>query len=175
MQVAYRFTSPSKRVSFCTLVILAVSQSCGRQQTPWQQSSISVADPSISRQLLYGFYEADGNSWRWTGPSFGVALRVPPGIAGKTAQLHVQLYFPPAQIKHLGFTTLSAETGNYKYNQVTYEEGGPHDFVASVPAAALCSNVLPIYFFLDKFEKGSRKDARDLGVVVTSISLSATQ
>ena len=141
-------------------------------------SSIRVADPSVSKQLISGFYDAGGNDWRWTGPLFRVALKPP--VSGhsealKPAVLHVHLYFPPDQIRHLGFITLSAETGRYKYNQVTYEEGGPHEFIAEIPAAALCTNVLPITFSLDKYLHGSTVDTRDLGVVISSISLSVRQ
>ena len=169
------FVSAGRLASFWMLLGGALlCASCHKQPVIWQQSHIRVADPLVSRQILYGFYDAAGNDWRWTGPAFSVALKPPIVEADKGARLRVQLYFPPAEIKQLGPITLSAETVDYKYNQVTYEEGGPHEFWADVPPAALCTNVLPITFFVDKYLKGSKSDSRDLGVVVTSITLSRT-
>ena len=87
------------------------------------------------------------------------------------ASLRVQLYFPPEEVHQLGPITVQARSSDYNYGSVTYKEGGPHEFVVTVPAEALITNILPVTFCLNKYLPASKTDPRDLGTVVTSIRL----
>lgn len=143
-------------------------------RSPWPSTSINAADSANSRQLISGFYDIEGTEthWRWAGPVFTVALR-PPGSPQlmRPAKLSVQLYFPPNEIDQLGPITLRAIADDEELGATTFSEAGPHEFVATVPASSLCTNVLPITFSLDKFLPRSAADSRDLGAVITSVSL----
>ena len=150
---------------------------CHQNKEFWPASSIRVADPAIAKQLIAGFYEVSENRWRWTGPVFEVALK-PPRVRRsqdqplKSAELRVQIYFPEAEINQLGPITMTAQTSGHQYESTIYSKGGSYEFVADIPADALCTNVLPITFSLDKYLHASKTDPRDLGVVVTSFTLS---
>jgi hypothetical protein len=169
--VKARFYSLS--LNFALFSCLLWNLSCHKSSATLK-SSIEMSDLTASSQLISGFYELSENRWRWTAPTFTVAL-APPLVAGqqatRPATLHVQLYFPPAQIDQLGPVTVEAESPGYEYGHVTYKEGGPHEFVVTIPQDALCTNLLPVTFSLDKYRPGSKNDARDLGVVVSSIRL----
>lgn len=134
-------------------------------------------DLSTSRQLIFGFYEVEGsgrNQWRWTAPTFAVALRPPASKSAqpvRPARLSLELYLPPNEIDQLGPITVHAATSEYELGATTYDKAGAYVFEAEVPARALCTNVLPITFAFNKYLHGSSADARDLGAVVTSISL----
>lgn len=158
---------------FLTVCTTAFSVGC-QHQSQWPASSFSVADPSVVRQLVSGFYEVNDNRWRWTAPSFTVAFR-PPNLNYtqplRPARLTVSLYFPQAEIDQLGPITLTASGAEDQFGQTTYNAGGSHTFVADLPARALCTNVLPVTFSLNKSFHGSGGDARSLGMVVNSFSL----
>jgi hypothetical protein len=89
----------------------------------------------------------------------------------RPATLKVELYFPANEIAQLGPITLQAATDDEELGAETFSEGGPHEFLATVPARFLCTNVLPITFSLNKYLPRSPADSRDLGAVITSVSL----
>lgn len=164
-----------RRVCAAIMTAGIALSSCTRKVI-WPASRVEVSDPKTSKQVIYGFYDAIGNSWRWTGPEFMVALGIPlkngkPQSDTGPAYLHLQLYFPPDEIPRLGPVTLSASSPGFKYRDVTFTAGGPQEYVSPVPAAALKTNLLPVRFTLDRYLHGSGADNRDLGVVVSSVAL----
>ena len=137
-----------------------------------------MADLKITKQLISGFYELSEDGWRWTAPTFSVALNPPNSGANQVlrpAKLTVELYFPQLEIDQLGPITLTAISDGQVFGTTTYTRGGSYLFAASVPAKALCTNVLPVTFQLNKFIPASKADPRDLGTVVTSIHLTSVQ
>ncbi len=132
-----------------------------------------MGDPTASKQLISGFYGIE-NGFRWAGPSFTFALAPPGGVGtgpAKPAKLTLSMYFPDTQIARLGPVTITATGSEYEFGKATYDKGGAYDFVVEIPPAALCTNVLPVTFSLDKYLHGSNADLRDLGVVVNRVSL----
>jgi hypothetical protein len=89
----------------------------------------------------------------------------------RPAKLTVDLYFPPSEMNALGPITLNASSSEHEFGAMTYYEDGPQKFEVEISPEALCTNVLPITFSLDKYLPPSRAEARELGMVVTSISL----
>lgn len=147
-----------------------------RRLPPEPVSTLNVGDPSVAKQLLYGFYEISDNRWRWTAPLCVVALKPPvfavaDGIPSPRVQLIVNLYFPQPEIDQLGPITLTAGNVCGEFGRCTYKQGGTHVFVADVPRSVLCTNLLPVTLSLDKHLPPSRSDSRDLGMVMNSISL----
>lgn len=136
-------------------------------------SSFSVADPSVAKQLISGFYAVE-TGFRWAGPSFTVALPPPTLGAGphQPVKLTLSLYFPQNEIDQLGPVTITALGSEYQFGRETFDKAGPHDFQVEIPPAAFsCTNVLPVTFSLDKHMRPINGDARDLGVAVNRISL----
>src|SRR3954447_8906943 len=84
----------------------------GCQRPPlWNADILQMSDPTIARQLLFGFYDVDEGRWRWTGRVFGVALATSTAVRNtskKTFQIGVDLYFPQPEIDQLGPITLTA-------------------------------------------------------------------
>ena len=156
-----------------TVALFTVLLSSCHRQTQWRASSFSVADPSVSKQLVRGFYRVE-SGYRWAGPSFTFALPPPARAntdAPKPAKLTLSIYFPLTQIDRLGPITSTATGSEYQFGKATYDQPGPYDFAVEIPAAAFCTNVLPVTFSLDKYLHGSNSYLRDLGVVVNRISL----
>lgn len=139
---------------------------------PRATSSVYMADAAESRQLLNGFYSIEGGKSRWTAQSFSVLLKTPPGSDLNGAQLALQLYIPDAQIRKLGAMTLSADAGRHELPARTFSQSNEYRYTALVPAQALRSGLAVINFRLDKSSVGLNGDARELGVVVTDVSLS---
>jgi hypothetical protein len=164
-------TPRSTRAVVFVLVTILLS-SCRSKKTQLS-SSFSVADPSVSKQLIAGFYAIE-TGFRWAGPSFTVAL-APPTLDPERRQplkLTLSLYFPQNEIDQLGPVTITALGSEYQFGKVTYDKAGPHDFEVEIPPAAfLCTNVLPVTFTLDKHMRPTNGDARDLGVAVNRVSL----
>lgn len=133
--------------------------------------SFSVSDPAVSKQLVAGFYASE-NGYRWTGPTFTVALPARNSDTPRRAELTLSLYLPPNEIEQLGPVTITATGSEYQFGKATYDKAGAHDFTVEIPDEAVsCTNVLPVTFSLDKYMHPSNGDARQLGVVVNRISL----
>lgn len=160
-------TVVSTRACFVSLFTLLLG-GC-HHRTASRVSSFSVADPSAARQLVSGFYEVENGS-RWTGPEFTFALP-PPGGPPRPAKVAISIYFPPSEIERLGPITITATGSEYQFGKATYDKAGPQEFVVEIPAAAFCTNVVPVTFSLDKYLHGANSDLRDLGVIVNRISL----
>jgi hypothetical protein len=133
-------------------------------------STVNMADPVQAAQLLHGFYAIEGKS-RWTAKNFSVLLEAPPGSPERGAELSLQLYIPDAQIQKLGAITLSADVDGSQVPASTFSRSNSYTYSARVPAQALRSGFAVVNFRLNKSAIGLNGDARELGVVVTEVSL----
>ena len=134
-------------------------------------SSVNMAEPAQAAQLLSGFYDIEGGKSRWTAKSFSVLLKAPPGSDQNGADLALKLYIPDIQIRNLGPMTLSAEADGHQLPVRTFSQSNEYTYSARVPAEALRSGFAVVNFRLDKSAVGLNGDARELGVVVTEVSL----
>ncbi len=134
-------------------------------------STIVMANPTTADQLLSGFYDLENNAWRWTARKFSVALETPPDAAQKGATLLLQLYVPDAQSKKLGPMTLSAQINDAHLAPQTYAGSGRFTYSREVPSSVLQQQMIPVSFSFDKATPPSGAEARELGVVVTSVEL----
>ena len=134
-------------------------------------SNVNVADPEIKSQLLWGFYELSENSWRWTARKFTVALQRPSGSERSGAKLHLRFYIPDEQVKQLGPIRLRAQLSANRFSSMTIRRGGLYEYVCDVPKEALYADILPVDFVLSKAAPPSQRDARELGIVVSSIRI----
>ena len=131
-----------------------------------------MGNTSIGNQLTAGFYPNGGQLWRWTARRFSVALMPPPGSEHQGAQLIVKLYFPETEIQKLGPVTLRPSIGEVPLPPQTFTSAGAFEYHADVAAFFLRSDrLLAILFELDRALSPSQADGRELGVVVSEISL----
>ncbi len=142
-----------------------------KTSNPSVASRVNMADPAQAAQLLSGFYDIEGGKSRWTAKTFSVLLKVPPGSDQNGADLALKLYFPDIQIRNLGPITLSAEVDGHQLPAHTFPQSNEYTYSAHVPAEALRSGFAVVNFRLDKSATGLNGDARDLGVVVSEVSL----
>ncbi len=139
--------------------------------SPGASSGVSMADPAQAAQLLKGFYGIEGQTSRWTAQNFSVLLKAPPGSDRNGAELTLKLYIPDLQIRNLGAMTLRSNVGGYELPSRTFQQPNEYTYSAHVPAEALRSSFAAVNFRLNKSALGLNGEARELGVVVTSISL----
>jgi hypothetical protein len=136
-------------------------------------SVVSVAEPRTAPQLTRGFYSVEADSWRWTAKNFSVVLRPPKGSDQKGAVLQMNFSIPEAVFNRLGAITVTAHVNGTDAGPQTFSTAGEGVYRRDVPGAALASDVVSVDFSLDKGLPPTQQDARELGIVVTSIGLTA--
>jgi len=168
-------------VPFALAAVLLLSPAgCNRKQSKAQSdatieespsllSMVQVADPKASAQLVKGFYNVEGNSWRWTMGKFSVLLSPPVNSSKNGAKLALRFVIPDPVIKKLASVKLSASVDGIALPEETYSTPGEHVYAQDVPAQALGKGVVTVDFALDKYLPPSEADQRELGVVVTVV------
>jgi len=138
---------------------------------PRATSNVNMADPAQAAQLLNGFYSIEGGKWRWTSKNFSVLLKAPPGSQRSGAVLTLKLYIPDVQLHRSGAITLSADIGGHALPAETFSDSNEYAYSTHVAAEALQSGFVAVNFRLDKSAVNLNGDARELGVVVSAVSL----
>jgi len=133
-------------------------------------TSISVSDPRVESQLT-GFHEAEEN-FRWTKPKFSVQMNVPDAGGGKIS-LSMQIFVPEISIHTLGSLTLSGSVAGHALAPMTYTSTGAYSYTRDIPADWIASGLNRLEFEVDKHLGPSPDDNRELGIVVSRISLEA--
>ena len=139
------------------------------EEAPQLASTVHVADPRSSAQLLSGFYDIEQNAWRWTASKFSVVLRVPRGAAQKGALLHLKFSLPDVVIERLKSVGIGASIEGTALKPQTYTSPGELSYDPEVPAAMLARDAVKVEFALDKSLPPGAVDQRELGVIATSI------
>jgi hypothetical protein len=132
-----------------------------------------VADPNVAPQLLTGFYDVEGNAWRWTAGKFAISLRTPTGAAQNGATLVLDGALPSAEFEQTGPLTLTAAVNGDALPPQRYTQGGDITYSRDVPASALQKSPATVMFTLDKTYNPGGADRRELGLVVRSIGFEA--
>jgi len=171
------------RTKFVTLVVTVViaSAGCSRKtaapapgtaEEPGRLANIvRTGDPVAQKQLVSGFHAIENGSWRWTQKKFEVELGVPPGAAQNGGLLAAKFTVPPVAIEKLHDQTLSASIAGTSLKTATLDAAGPFTFSREIPAALLTGPTVKVSFELDKAVPTGGADARELGVVANSFSL----
>lgn len=134
-------------------------------------STVSVADPRGTPQLIRGFYGLEDNQWRWTTSKFAVTLRPPAMAAQKGATLIFKFTIPDPVIAKVKSTTLKATVNGTATEPQTFTKAGEYVYSREVPASALGGDAVMVEFSLDKFLPPTSSDQRELAVIATSIGL----
>jgi len=141
------------------------------EEPPRLSSMIHVADAGESRQIVSGFHEVEGGSWRWTERKFSVQLRPPAGAAQNGAALVVQLSVPQNSIDKLKTLTLTASINGTAFPPETYRAAGGYTFRRDIPANLLTGDAVKIDFQLDHALEPAGPELRQLGLVVSNLAL----
>ena len=139
--------------------------------TPVLLSTLQMADPKAAIQLLEGFHAVEHDRWRWTAGKFSVTLKPPAGAEQKGATLVVNFAIPEPVLTQLKSTTLTASIGATQLGSATYSSAGDHAFKADVPPSAFRAEAVTVDFSLSNFLPAGTSDKRELGVVMSVISL----
>ena len=133
-------------------------------------SAVRLSDSATVNQLIRGFYDLQGGSWRWTAPQFAVLLAAPPGSATKGARLTLEFTLPDPSIATLKNITVTAKVNRVPLTPETYSTSGAHTYRSEVPASAFVGEDVTAEFSVDKFLTPPN-DGRNLALVVTAIAL----
>jgi hypothetical protein len=170
------------------ILVLAATPGCRRRkrapvETPAEAepstfgstpgSTVEMADPHSSSQLLNGFYGIENQSWRWTAGKFSVMLRPPRNAAQRGALLVLHLATPDVVIGKLHSQTLTASIGGHTLGPQEYSKSGAQTYSRDVSADLLRGETIKVDFALDKTLPPTSTDSRELGVVVSSVGFEA--
>jgi cephalosporin hydroxylase len=129
---------------------------------------LMVADRSLQKRLLYGFYEGS-EGWRWTARRFALALDVPPP-ADADAILELDFSAPVELMNEIHSVTVSARVNGTGVGHARYSHEGRYLLRLNVPAAVLKQSPALVEFELNRAarEPDSR---RERGLIVVTAAL----
>jgi hypothetical protein len=157
--------------ALCVVPLAVLPAGCKLFRKTPLQSTVQTRDPRTAAQLVDGFYGVEAAAWRWTAKQFSVKLKVPAGAAQKGATLRLMLSIPPAVIEQSTTVTLSAALAGTSIAPETYSAPGQFTYQRDVAAGLLAASDVTVNFQLDKAITPGGLDKRELGLVVTTISL----
>lgn len=135
-------------------------------------STVNVADPRTSEQLVEGFYWLEQSSWRWTSKRFAVSLPTPPKIPGHPAVLDLRFTIPDVVTDTLGPITLIARVNGHEVTAQRWKQPGMRLLMSvEVPDDILTEDPTRVEFELDKALDERTSFKYELGIVVLSVSL----
>jgi hypothetical protein len=132
--------------------------------------AIRFSDQPRGDQLVRGFYELQGGSWRWTAPQFDVLLGAPANASARGARLFLEFNLPDPSIESLKNVTVTAKVNNVALPSETYTTSGLHEYRHEAPPAAFSAPDVIVEFSVDKFLTPAG-DGRNLALVVTAVGL----
>jgi len=127
-----------------------------------------MSDPRDESQLLSGFNQIEGNSWRWTGRKFAVSLQPPPGGAVEGAKLELDCAVADAIAGQLLPLTVRASVDGQALAPQRLTAAGRQKVYFPVNKQALAGPAKVVEFEVDKVAHLG-DESRDLGLIVVSI------
>jgi hypothetical protein len=131
-------------------------------------------DNSRFDSQLTGFYPPEPGGFRWTKREFSTTLDLSHFSHANDAgdpELLVRLYIPDGTIRQLGPVTLRARWGAQSLAPETWSSAGKHVFRRPLDDSWLARDAVRVDFSLDKALRGQGSDLRELGIVVSEISI----
>ncbi|MBL8173100.1 MAG: hypothetical protein JNK48_00435 [Bryobacterales bacterium] len=151
------------------LALLALA-GCGESSAGLQER-INTADEAFAPQLLSGFYHIEEHSWRWTKPSFAVALK-PPRKAPLGAVLILEYSLPQPALDRLKEVTIAATVDGVPLPAEKCTRTGLLEMRRDIPAVALSGKSgVKVEFHVSPHIPATPDDKRDLGLIVHSVGL----
>jgi hypothetical protein len=154
-----------------TLVLALLALVACKKSEPELAENIQTANEVFAPQLLRGFYPVEEGSWRWTQPSFAVALKPPRKVSGG-AILVMQYSLPQAALDKLKEVTVSASIDGIPLQPDKCNRTGLLELRREIPADALMGKTgVKVEFTVSPYLTPTAEDRRDLGVIVHSVGL----
>ena len=100
-----------------------------------------------------------------------MTLGMPARRDARTASLTLRFYLPESLIQKLGPLTLTAKLDGRLVAREVFQQAGPHELVSHLESWTLDPRANTFHFSLDKCAEASPSDKRQLGIIVSSISL----
>lgn len=142
------------------------------QQESLLLSTVHVADPRTTKQLLDGFHNLEGGSWRWTEHEFSVLVEPPPPVPLHSPSLELVFTVPEVTINTLGSVTVRATLNGVELGSRTVDAAAQNIVLnIGVPAELLNQTPLRATYYLDKVMAPTEQDERELGIIAISIAL----
>ena len=140
------------------------------EEPPRLSSSVEMGDARTTGQLIAGFHRVEENSWRWTAGHFAVRLGLPPGASHNGVWVVMKFNVPEVLLERYQAITLSAQLNHLALASETYTRSGSYEYrhEAFVPPQI---DSVEVDFSLDKYLASGVVEARELGLVVSSIAL----
>lgn len=136
-------------------------------------SVVQVSDSKTALQLVLGFHELEGNTWRWTKSKFAVTLRPPLNAARDGAWLVFRFVLPESVTSKVGAVRLSASLNGVTLAPEAYEKTGEYMYRREVPPSALQGEAVTVEFTCDKFLAAGQVESRELALIAHVIGLEA--
>jgi hypothetical protein len=135
-------------------------------------STVNVADPRATDQLMSGFHALEQRSWRWTERKFSVMVQPPPPVPLHQPALDLKFTLPEAVTDKVGAVTLTARIGETVIGSEMYSEPANDIlFTREVPDGVLGDEPVLVEFELDKAMPPTELDGRELALVAISIAI----
>ena len=144
------------------------SAGCRVRRAPARPEVTSVEMAESSPRLVSGFYDAGGQTWRWTQPSFAVSLDIPK----RRDKLFVVLSgVAPAELMSSGQpATLTTKVNGILAGTDTFTKTSDIDVTHEIPSGAVSHSPALVEFSLDrKAEDGPKGEPRGLIVLKTGV------
>lgn len=172
-----------KLIVLTAAAALLASPACKRQRHPNPMatieeesplaSTVSMADPAASSQLLSGFHAVEQNAWRWSARKFSVSLAVPKEAAARGASLELKLTLPEAVAGTMLGVSVQPSIGGRALLPYRVTQPGEQTASFDVPRELLNTPAVIADFELDKVVAPREGESRELGLVVAQVSLVA--
>lgn len=136
-------------------------------------SVVQVSDPKTALQLVKGFHEVEGGTWRWTKGQFSVTLRPPLNGATDGAWLVFRFVLPESVTSKVGGVRITATINKVTLAPEAYDKTGEHMYRREVPASALQGETVTVDFSCDKYLAAGQVESRELALIAYVIGLEA--
>jgi SAM-dependent methyltransferase len=117
-------------------------------------------------ETLDGWYEPEGEGWRWTKRTFSIGLRTPAEACPVALSMNVWV---PEEALREGPLTLSAKVGGVSLAPEVFREAGNLVYFRRLESELPRGAAVKVEFSLDRAVGPSEPDGRELGLVVASV------
>lgn len=142
-----------------------------KHKVPALPSTLDAADTAHAKQFVAGFYQIEENKWRWTGKQFIAQLSPPPESEGRTLSLSIAFVVTEPMLKANPSVTVSCAVDGQPLPPETYSKPESHTLLRPLPGPTSASIVQVSCQVDHTFVPNQNGDTRELGIMVTRISL----
>jgi len=165
------------------ILALAACPACKRKRHPNPMATIeeesplasivSMGDAAASSQLLTGFHTLEQGAWRWSMKRFSVSLAVPELARTRGGRLDLKITLPEAIAPPMLGARVTASIGGRSLAAYQVSRTGEQVASFDVPRDLVNAMAIVVDFELDKVIPPKEGESRELGLIITQVSLAA--